>query len=177
METSKAVTPPAPTTGATTTTTTTTKITFGFSKKLAQPKVVENSAISDPSALQEKEETDFVSEVNEAEGVKGTLVREEKRKGPLVIPCLAVNDWAAVKGGKDGGKDGGRRKHEDRPEEEEEEAGGKRRKLEGKEEENESTTVKEEKSAENIENGGTRKETIESTAEDKAVQELIEEAK
>lgn len=70
----------------------TTKLTFGFSKKLAQPKVLEKSAISDPSALQEKEETDFVLEVNKA-GVKGTLVKEEKKKGPLVIPCKAVNDW------------------------------------------------------------------------------------
>ena len=70
----------------------TTKLTFGFSKKLAQPKVLEKSAISDPSALQEKEETDFVLEVNNA-GVKGTLVKEEKKRGPLVIPCKAVNDW------------------------------------------------------------------------------------
>ena len=158
METSKAMTPPVPSSG------TAPKLTFGFSKKLAQPKVLENSAIRDPSALHEKEERDFVLEVNEA-GVKGTLVREEKRKGPLVIPCLAVNDWAVK------GKDG-RRKHEEPEEEEEEEAGAKKRRIEA--ECDDESTLKD-KSAEK-DNGGARKETIES-AEHKAVQELIEEAK
>ena len=72
---------PQPSTG----TATAPKLAFGFSKKLAQPKVLEASAISDPSTFQTKEETDYVLEVNEA-GVKGTLVQAGK-KGPLVIPC------------------------------------------------------------------------------------------
>jgi len=125
------------------------KLTFGFSKKLAQPKVLEKSAISDPSALQGKEETDFVLEVNEA-GVKGTLVKEEKRKGPLVIPCKAVNDWTIRN--KDTSKND----------------------VDSKEVEEDVKKREERKERTDVDNGDGG-EVPEST-EDKAVQELLEEA-
>ena len=145
---------PQPSTG----TATAPKLAFGFSKKLARPKVLEASAISDPSTLQIKEETDYVLEVNEA-GVKGTLVQAAK-KGPLVIPCKAVNDWA-VKGKET-------RKRPEEVAEGEEETEAKRRKIEGEE--------RERKKGGNGQEGKGMKNGS-GSPEDEAVKELLEEAK
>ena len=147
---------PQPSTG----TATAPKLAFGFSKKLAQPKVLETSAISDPSTFQTKEETDYVLEVNEA-GVKGTLVQAAK-KGPLVIPCKAVNDWAVK------GKETRKRPEEVAEEEEEEETEAKRRKIEGEE--------RERKKGGNGQEGKGMKNGS-GSPEDEAVKELLEEAK
>jgi hypothetical protein len=46
------------------------KLTFGFAKKISQPKVLEKSAIADVSAMKDVEETDYVTEV---EGRKGEV--------------------------------------------------------------------------------------------------------
>ena len=139
----------------------TAKFTFGFSKKLAQPKVLEKSAISDPSAIQGKEETDFVLEVNEG-GVKGTL-KEEKKKGPLVIPCKTVNDWTIR------GRDGGQKNGNDA-----DNGVGKEKEDKEDKEKSKRVDIMKERSKE-VE--GDKGEDKPKSTEDEAVKELLEEAR
>lgn len=160
------------TSSTTTAMTAPTKLTFGFSKKLSAPKLLETSAISDPSARQTKEETDFVLEVNEAEGVKGTLIKAEK-KGPLIIPCKTVNDWAVKSSNNDA------RKRTEKGDENEAEM--KKRRVDDEEKhENGAGTKKPErtiKSNEKEDGEETKKKNDKESTEDAAVKELIEEAK
>ena len=58
---------------------------FGFSKvKKASNVVATSNAKFDPKN-EAKEEVDYVKEVNDKEGVKGSIVKEAKKE--LVIPC------------------------------------------------------------------------------------------